>query len=120
MAAGDFFFSVAPTVIGGSGIVQFSSNNIDPDVNGTLSDWIVRWSPNAVTINSVTLGTTVLDLRADGIDHLTVEELGALSGALTPMSQMVPIVQIQYDADDDDEEFETEEEASQEAAVQDF
>ena len=120
VAAGDFFFSVAPTVIGGSGIVQFSSNNIDPDVNGTLSDWIVRWSPNAVTINSVILGDTVLDLRADGMDHLTVEELGALSGALTPMSQMVPIVRIHPDSDDDDEEFETEEEVSQEAAVQDF
>jgi len=60
------------------------------------------------------------------MDHLTVEELGALSGALTPMSQMVPIVQIQYESDDD--EFETEEEAaqdasqdaSQEAAVQGF
>ncbi len=117
VAGGRFFFSVAPTMINGNRPVQFASNTIDSDANGTLSDWIVRWSPTDVTVNSLTLGTTILDLRADGIDSLTVEELGALSGALTPMSQMVPIVRI-HDDSEDDSEFETDEDTSQEASVQ--
>ena len=114
IANGQFFFSVTPTMINGSRAVQFASPNADSDALGTLNGtWVVRRMPSSITVNDLIRGTTVLDLRAEGVDSLDSSQIAELAGALTPMSSMQPIVRfIPVDDEESTEEGEPVQEAS--------